>query len=389
MHGFVLATCILFASTSSAVADCDADLASLKEQLKSTQSELKAAKEQLKAAGAASGQCASPFSVLDVASKTGAVAGDIMGHLLDQTTVDEQILEGFGAAKKMTSDTVDKVMSHDYNQYVEQAKKHEIYTTHLAPHINKATEAAQPYYNQYVNPALEQARVYTDPAMKNIQEASTMVYKKVGEEVLPVLTRQSSTVADTVNDVVLDPIFQRTAKAAPKHAHMLPQSKLDRVLLLAFFLFATYYALVVSGLTLRISFKTLRTTWRFFIRPPIRLVFKIIGTWIFIATGFYCCGLCRPKASVAGKKGSADAKGKAKKEAEAASEDELVKLLEASKGKAKLDPAVKLLVDKASKGLMLEGKNFPDYVQGKKVTKDVLKKALGKFKEVDVKKLGL
>jgi len=271
------------------------------------------------------------------------------------------------------------------------ATKHEIYITHIAPSINKATVAAQPYLDQHVYPALKAARTYTDPALKTAQDASSNAYKRVEEEVLPVLTGHGNTVVDAMNGNVLHPIFDRTAKVAPNHAHILPKSKVDRVLFLVLFVVCVYYALILTGFTVRISMKTVKATWRWIIAPPMRLVMKIVNFWLWLTTGCYCCGLCRSKSSPKSKGGnvSPDAKGKAKKDPESATADDLTKLLEASKGKGKLDAAVKLLVEKVTKNTLLEGKNFPDYVQGKKVQKDVLKKTLNKFKEVDQKKLGL
>jgi len=122
---------------------------------------------------------------------------------------------------------------------------------------------------------------------------------------------------------------------------------------------------------------------------------KMLSYFFWFATGFYCCGVCRSRKK-ANKVTEVEKNGKDKAGEKSngatqkkATAEELTHLLETSKKKDKLDLAVKLLVSLAGTGKPINGKNFPDTVQGKLLEKDVLKKALGRFKEVDLKKLKL
>lgn len=65
---------------------------------------------------------------------------------------------------------------------------------------------------------------------------------------------------------------------------------------------------------------------------------------------------------------------------------ELVQMLEKSQEKGKLSDGATRLAAAAKDGKALQA---PEDMKGKVVTKDVLKKALGNFKDVDMKKLGL
>lgn len=60
--------------------------------------------------------------------------------------------------------------------------------------------------------------------------------------------------------------------------------------------------------------------------------------------------------------------------------------MDKAKEKGKLSDGVARLADAAKSGKPLQA---PEEVKGKEVKKDVLKKALSKYKEVDQKKLGL
>lgn len=71
--------------------------------------------------------------------------------------------------------------------------------------------------------------------------------------------------------------------------------------------------------------------------------------------------------------------------------EEVIKLIDAVKKKGNLNErAVKVLMEKAQKGQVMEGKNYPACLQGKHLDVNILKKAFVNFKaDVDIQKLGL
>merc|ERR1711924_388370 len=122
----------------------------------------------------------------------------------------------------------------------------------------------------------------------------------------------------------------------------------------------------------------------------VKLPLKVAGIWaswsFWFATGFYVCGLCRRRkadSAAVASNGKTPAKAKAKSGAEAkngaskaATEQELVTMLEKTKEKGKLNDGAARLVAAAKDGKCLQA---PKDMEGKQVTKDVLKKALAKF----------
>lgn len=250
---------------------------------------------------------------------------------------------------------------------------------------------------QYVNPALDTAKAHITPAYETAVDAASThlpTLKKAGSQAWESVmdTPRHADVAKAHLEKVLDPVFLALGKASPAHRDALPKHPVDRLLML---LLAVVAALVL----LKFSFRSLKITLRlsrfaakvvrFFTKLPLWIAFKALAWSFWVATGFYVCGLCkRRKAAKVAEKAPAKAK-EAKGGAQAkgpASVADLQRMLEASKQKGKLQDGVKSLSTSAKTGKPL---SVPKDMEGMHVTKDTLKKALGKFKEVDIKKLGL
>jgi len=235
--------------------------------------------------------------------------------------------------------------------------------------------------------------------------------KTVEGEVLPALKRAQTYFATEAPRVLgefeirvgrlVTPVYDCLARASPQHAHELPKSTFDRAFLLLVAAVLSYYCFRIGFMLLRIGLGASRTTFRVLFAAPCGVVLKILGITVWFATGFYCCGLCasRRHAKVTAptdaskiKSNGAKDEGAAKVVAASpkkASLAEVSSMLEASKKKGKLDSAVNKLVGMAGTTKTMEGKSYPAEVRGKQLEKDVLKKALAKFKEVDLKKLSL
>lgn len=402
---------------NSKTQNCDAlgaEAAKLREQLKSAQNEVSQLRAQLADAKGTEESCVNNLSVIEAVSKTGSIAGGMVRHLLDQTEHDDIVYDTVSAHAiagwALTKDVAGKIAAVDYKKHAESVTQHPIYVQHVAPAVGKASEMVQPHVDKYVSPAMAKARDFAGPALDAAKGASVTASAHVSENVMPALRHVSNRAAselpkhwETAQGGLarsLDPIFEVAGKASPEHAKALPSHVWDRALVLLLVLFFAYYLSKHSLFLLKLS---LRITW-----GAVKLVLKIFLKWAFLkllsyfiwfATGFYCCGICRSRKSKkqiepvknGNAKGNEKSNGKESnhKPAQKATAEEITHLLETSKKKDKLDPAVKLLVGMAGTGKAMTGKNFPDAFQGKLLEKDVLKKALGKFKEVDVKKYKL
>jgi len=350
--------------------------------------------ESLRAQLAKGSTCSSTeFSVSDAISKSNSIAGDMVSHLLEQTQYDDKLYSAFSAqmanAEALRVKVVDQIMAHpcssDFNECIKPITNSDIYKTHIAAHVDTLTKAAQPH--------VETARPHVDTALKSVKTAygSAAEMAGVARTHSEVALDHVSTLAGKTPDhlhTVLDPAFVALQKVSPKHHHVLPKKPLDRLLLICIVLFFVYNLWFIP----RIAMKLLAFATRLGLFFGIKLPFKVTTTamsWsFFFGTGFYVCGLCRSRKAADKKagKGSADAKAEPKKGSKAATEKELVALLDKAKEKGKLSDGVARLADAAKSGKPLQA---PEEVKGKEVKKDVLKKALSKYKEVDQKKLGL
>jgi len=379
--------CLLawLAIASGKKADCsgsDAQIAQLTAEVESLKAQL----------AAGSGTCGAEFSVLDAVSKSTSIAGDVVNHLLDQTTVDDKVYSAVSAqmdtARTFGSQVVGKITSHpcssDYNECVKTLTSSDIYKTHLAPHVATVTKAAQPHMDT-VKPHMDTALKTATTAYGSAVDMAGVVREKSGVALDQVSTLASQT-PDHFN-TVLDPAFVALQKVSPKHHHVLPKKPLDRVLLICIVLFFIYNFWGIFRMFLKIFAFATKLAINLGIKLPFKVTTTTISWSFFFGTGFYVCGLCRKrKTATNGKKKGADAKAEPKKAAKPATEKELTNMLDKAKEKNKLSDGVARLAEAAKSGKILQG---PEEMKGKEVKKDVLKKALAKYKEVDVKKLGL
>jgi hypothetical protein len=390
----LLLVCLL-PTFGQAAADCsaaDAKIAKLTSEVESLRKQLAAAK---------GGQCsAAEISVTGAVAKTGSMAGDVIQHLLQKTDVDEQIVSVVSSkaevARAFSSKVVGQITAHPCGSSYDACSKHitesETYRTHVAPHVKTLTTVAQPH--------VESAKVYINPALEEVSKAYGTATKHV-EVVVPTVKQSAalafSTFSLSASSVfssipghlhkVLDPVFAAFSKASPQHGHVLPQDPVDRLLLIVVLLFVGYNMFFVVRLLLKVATRLTGVVTFLGLRVPLRVAGFIISYCFWIVTGFYVCGLCRKRKNDSKKSdpSKADAKAEPKK-SKPCSTDELVSMLKKTQEKGKLNDGVTRLVTAAQSGKPLTG---PEEVKGKHVTKDALKKALGKFKEVDIKKLGL
>jgi len=385
-------TCLLAllasASAKSSKGDCsasDAKIAQLTAEVESLRKQL----------AAAPGTCSSnqEFSVLDVVSKSSSIAGDVVQHLLQQTDVDDKVVglvsAQMEAAGAFRAKVVDQISAHpcssDYSECIKTITSSPIYKTHLAAHVDTVTAAAQPHVES-VKPHMDTALKTAKTAYGSALEMAGVVREKSGAA----LDHASTLAGKTPDhlDMVLDPAFVALKKASPNHHHVLPKKPFDRLLLIAIFLLFVYH----FSFVVRVGMKLFAFASKLAINIGIKFPFKVTMTTVswsfFFGTGFYVCGLCRKRKAADGKtkKKSADAKSEPKKGGKPATEKDLVELLNKAKGKGKLDDGVTRLVEAAKSGKPLQA---PEEMKGKEVKKDVLKKALAQYKEVDMKKLGL
>jgi len=377
--------CLAPASGKAAKGDCSAADA----QIVQLTAEVASLRKQLAAAPGSSQE----FSVLGAVSKGSSILGDVVTHLLQQTDVDDKVVSAVAAqltaAGVFGSKVVDQITSHpcasDYNQCLKPITSHQLYKTHLAAHIDTLTTAAQPHVKT-VQPHLDTAIKTAKTAYGSAVEMVGLARAKSG-----VALDQVSALAGQTPDhlhSMLDPAFVALKKASPEHHHVLPTKPFDRLLLICIFLFFVYNFWFI----VRIGMKLLKLATKVAVSLGIKLPFKVTTTTLswsfFFGTGFYVCGLCRKRKVAVTKTGkkSADAKSEPKKASKPATEKELTSMLDKAKEKGKLNDGVTRLVDAAKSGKALQG---PEEMKGKEVKKDVLKKTLAKYKEIDLKKQGL
>jgi len=306
---------------------------------------------------------------------------------------------------------MDKASGVNYRDYVKELKSHPFYLSNVAPHVDKAMAAVQPHIDQHMAPVLEKASIHLAPVMKMVSEQYEKASGALHSDVLPKLKTYRAQAYDkhVVAQLFLDqrllaPMFDSFARVAPDHAASLPQSSLDRVFFLLVAAFLLYNAVFLGRKMLQLAFFVLRicfkSTWKLFsvlVLLPIAICFKILGFFLWIGTGFHCCGLCTRKSKASklsdaasktkdDKNGKKEAGKKEDNDVKDATVAEITTLLENAKKEKKLEAAAKQLA-----GLVKSGKamSTPKSMANKKVTKDVLTKACAKFKEVDIKKLGM
>jgi len=263
--------------------------------------------------------------------------------------------------------------------------------------MKKVSEMAQPY--------VEKAKIHVNPALEAAGQAYSTASKAM-EQHVPIMKQKSAIALTQVSDMatsvpghlnkVLDPVFGAFTTTFPQHRTILPEDPVDRLLVVCVFLFAAYNVFSISRFFMRIAMRIIffvaRICISLGIKFPLKLSAFAISWGFWFGTGFYVCGLFRKRKKVSKDQdpSKADAKAEPKKNGavKQATVDELVKMLKTTQEKGKLNDGVTRLVTAAKNGKPLTA---PEEMKGRQVSKDVLKKALGKFKEIDIdmKKLGL
>lgn len=386
--------------------------AALREQIRELSEQLKDAKK--------SGE----ISMIGFASTVGSMTNGVVKHALDHTDLDEKLSTKVGthvntargAAGKMASNLKDRITSVNYADVLERVSSSEAYqkvtdkvaekTQSLRPHIDKA--------RVHLEPALAKAKDLAGPAWTKAQPTLEMAKTKALEtyvasaaavqtHVLPVLKRGGSSALDQVSEAglaqlekVMTPTFAAIQQAVPEHSESLPKHPIDQALFLLAGVVLAYYSLYFVRVALRITLRlTTRTSWmsvklfKLIVMIPLRIVLYLIDLMWWVATLFYCCGLCRKKKKAA--KLATKAKKEDKKTGEStakASETvtaaECQALFETSKKQNKVAEAAQALAKNVKNKKPMKATS----VQGKILTKEVFLQTCKKF-NVDIKKLDL
>jgi len=313
--------------------------------------------------------------------------------LLQQTDLDDKVVSAVSAqveaAGALHSELRAQIAAHpcssDYNECIKTVTSSPLYMTHLAAHVDALIAATQPH--------VESLKPHIDTAFKSAKTAYGSAVEMAGvvAEKSSAASDRVSTLAGAMPDQVnsaLDPAFAALQQASPQHHHVLPKKSIDRVLLICLVIFFVYNFWFIVRLGIKVFVLGMKLGFGISIKLPFKIA-KMTASWsFFFCTGFYVCGLCRKRKTAEKKTGkqSADAKSSPKKSSKPATEKDLIQLLEKAKEKNKFNDGVSRLVEKAKSGKPLQE---PEEMKGKEIKKDVLKKALAKYKEVDMKKLGL
>lgn len=389
----VCVVAVLAKEKSAKSADCSASEGQVT-KLKAEVESLKAELAKLKA-DAAQATCSSEFSISDALSKTSDLASEMVQSALDQTSVDEQVVDfastQFKTAGAFGAQIVDQVSAHpcasDLTACHKTITSHELYKTHLAAHVDTVSKAAEPHLatvRPHVDTALQHASAAYDSAKQYASLAQThggVAYGHVSS-----IAEKAPEHLETVANAVLDPAFNAVKKVSPKNHKILPKKPLDRLLLISLVLFLIYNFWFIVRLGLKVLKLATKILLFFGIKVPFKVTTTTLSWSFFFGTGFYVCGLCRSrKKAVEKTNGKADAKSKPKS-VKPATEKELVDMLNKTKEKGKLMDGASKLCQHARSGKPLTS---PEEMKDKEVKKDVLKKALDKFKELDRKKLAM
>lgn len=393
----VLSPALVGAETGASCGAETAKISQLEAKVTSLQTEL----EQLKA------QCSEGqrLSLTKFGSQCVSLSNDVVQHVLGSTDLDERIAHHVSntanAARKgaasFKENVVDKVSSVNYTEHYHAIKSSEAFQTLMKktevvqplvekarPLLAKARESCQPVIEK-AEPVLAKAKDICQPVVEKAMATCASALTAVQDSVMPAFQNGGAKVFDSTLgagshlDRIVAPVFDKAATIAPQHLHTLPHHPVDRVLFIIAFVVFAYYSLYLLLFALRFTLKFLKRTtlasffvFRLFVLTPLRLAKKIISTMFWMATGFYCCGLCARKKSAAPKN------GKAKKAAvPTISAQELEKVLNSQKKGEQREKAAKLFADHAKSGKPLDEK-FKQF-KGKVVTKDVLAHACKKL----------
>jgi len=321
------------------------------------------------------------------------------------------------SAMKVTAQAQEHFTKVDYNKAYDSVR----------PYIDAAHGAAQPYLKEYVYPAHAE---YVQPMLKHAQphldkaaEVKDQCVKAYNEHVAPHVEKHGATAYghasrayehasrvpehltrfQEASEAAVDKIFQVVGGLVPEHRHLIPSAFGDRLLVLLFAIIFVSNVVVIARFLLKVLFKvgTKSTSiiLRYFVFLPLKIVLwpvrLVLSLYIRTVTCCFCCGLCRKRkaeAAAAAPNGAATKENGTTPEKPKgnATADELIAFIKDTKDKKKvpIGDVVKQLVEASKTGKPVNPKNYPK-LQGKTITKDVLKKALAKFPEVDVKKLKL
>eukprot|EP00811_Abedinium_folium_P034705 NODE_7565_length_1567_cov_18.852778.p1 GENE.NODE_7565_length_1567_cov_18.852778~~NODE_7565_length_1567_cov_18.852778.p1 ORF type:complete len:420 (-),score=139.80 NODE_7565_length_1567_cov_18.852778:218-1477(-) len=324
------------------------------------------------------------LSFTSAVKKAGKVGSNLAQKVRTHKTVEhvaKTVGEKVSVAAVAAKGAVESMRSVDYHR-------------HVAPVVEKFTTATKDLPGmEHVGFAYERTTSVINSvdweshttAVKDKAEFAKEQIKTRGADVL-------GTVSTKFDNHILDPIFTTAASAAPEHGHFLPKSSIDRMFFIAMVFIIIYFVFRGVLATLGISFKVVRgttrrtfATWR-----------ALIKAWIYCLTFGYFFGFCarrKKKEGVtkAGKQpkdtGAANGKEKHGKAKPAATIDDVTAFLNKAKKDGKLDQQAKLAAQHVHSKQAFEASVHN--LGNKTLAKDTLVKAAAKFKDLDIKRIGL
>lgn len=352
------------------------------------------------------------MSLTRFGSQCASLSNDVVQHVLKSTDLDDKILHHSSKIVDHISNTAvavqtgavslkNKVSSVNYTDHIARLqssdaaksllKKTELVQPHVEkvigqakPILDKAKDVCQPIIDK-AEPVFSKAKDICKPMIEKTIAKCAIALAAVQDAVVPAMRAGDAQVfysafgAGSTLDRIVAPVFEKAGAVAPQHLDTLPHHPVDRVLfLLAFTLFA-YYTLYLSLFSLRVTLKFLGKTtlmsfflFRIVVMAPLRVVKKLVSILFWIATGFYCCGLCanrKPKSTTPAQP--------QKSKATFITPAELEKVLNSQKKGDMKDKAVTLLASHAKSGKPLD-KKFKQF-EGNMISKDVLLKTCKKL----------
>lgn len=400
-RGLVTASLLCHIVVGAKVSSCGAE----QSRIKQLESKILALEKDLAQANAAGGEN-QRISLTKIGSQCAAFSNDVVRHALKSTNFDDKkiydhVSNSATAAREgataLHTGIMNKVSSFNYEEHYQSLqqstafqtllKKSEILQPHIdkvKPHLEKARQTMQPVFEKAA-PVFEKARAMCEPVFAKTVETCSLAHGHFQEKFIPALRSGGSQTLDSVFgaglmklDRVLQPVYEKAGSIAPQHKAILPEHPIDRVLFIVILVFFAYYGLYIGRIFLRLALKFLKKTtlmsfwvFRVLVMLPLQIVLKVISWTLWVATGFYCCGLC------AKKKGSKHVGIKKNGNgSQDATVSEIEKTLKQAQQKKNEDKAVKLL-----SGLVKSGKPMtqPKTLEGKLVKKEVLLEACKKL----------
>jgi hypothetical protein len=348
------------------------------------------------------------ISLVDFSAQVCGVTSDLASSALESTSADEAILQHLSTVHRVSKDTainvasrvVEGVTSIDYGAHWHMVKESDVAKTlrqksaMLHPHVAKLQPIVSQVHTmiqptmEKVQPVVEACKPYVTQAVNKCTTVLQTAHSFAEENVFSEMHSRSSQVFRSLLAKAVDPVFHHFSKLAPQHEPLFPTDPVDRGLLIFVILICIYNGLYFLQFCLKWCVRILRRStllsfgvFRFAVWLPLKVLLKLVGFVWWVATGFYCCGLCsRRKKSNPKSQANGKADGRS-----IITVEEAVRMLKTAKEKNNINKALKVLAGNVKSG---DPMKQPKTVEGKCLTKAVLFDACKKV-GVDTKGIDL